>query len=384
MLKSAINSLLLAFVGVLLIPPTVGYSQASQIVVLKNGHEISGRIQQESDRTIVFTESGSQLIFPAEKVDFVCKSLPEAYWQKVARIKATDADKHVQLFHWCLKHSLDNQANNQLNLLVEMDVSAVKLEYLYDLLLKQRAASKASSAANSIAKAAKAANASEVANREQDQIHKGSIQLATFEKEELPVPRIHHPTMAELKKSAAKFSPDSIQFYKRKIEPLFVRSCYTAGCHDSQAETMPLRRISPNERVPKHMSQRNLHEVVKFVDFESPFKSPFFLAAVEQHADQDKPVIRRGSKQFENLRQWMVMISSNPFGFHSSIPEVDLTAPAAKPENRLPKKPDSSVKKSSFDSPPEIPTLDSEPTRPAVRKDPFDPNVFNRLYGGKK
>ena len=80
----------------------------------------------------------------------------------------------------------------------------------------------------------------------------------------------------------------------------------------------------------------------------------------------------------------MVMISSNPFGFHSSIPEADLTPPAAKPENRLPKKTDPTAPKSTFDSPPEIPTLNSEPARPAVRKDPFDPSVFNRKFGGKK
>ena len=379
MLKSAINTLLLAFLCVLF-APTVCCSQVAQMVVLKNGHEISGRIQQESNRTIVFTESGSQLIFPNEKVDFVCETLAEAYWQKVARITATDADKHVELFHWCLKHSMDKQASNQLNLLIEMDVSAVKLEYLYDLLLKQRTATRQAGTAKAVAN---------VANEEKDNAQKGNvqndnIQLATFEAEiSNSLPKIQ-PTMAELKNTAAKFSPDSIRFYKRKIEPLLVRSCYTAGCHDAKAGPLPLRRVSPNERVPKHMSQRNLHEVVKFVDFESPFKSSFFLAAVEQHGDQDKPVIRRGTKQFENLRQWMVMISSNPFGFHSSIPEVDLAAPAAKPENRLPKKSLPNESTPAFDLPPEIPTLNSEPVRPAVRKDPFDPDVFNRKFGGKK
>lgn len=329
----------------------------TQFLVLKNGHEIEGVIVQQSKQTVVQTASGSKLIFPNDKVDFVSPDLPAAYWQKVARLGPVDANAHIELFHWCLDHSLLNQAGNQINLLMEMDVSAIKLESLLEKLSHER-----DLAANPPA-------AVKPKPIETD----GQVRQATYEKATSPI-----PSVADLQHSAAGLSPDSIQMYKRRIEPLLMRSCY--GCHDSKATKMPLRQLPGSTTVPKRMSQANLHEVLTHIDTQHPFKNPFFSAAVEAHANQEKPIIRRGSKQFENLRQWLVLISNQPSGFHSAAPPLDFSPPKPKPENRLTK-----PAASQFDAPPLIPALNANPPKPSSAKDPFDPEVFNRNYGrGRK
>lgn len=349
---------------VCLLHTAVGYSQ-TQFLVLKNGQEIEGIINQDSKQTVIQTASGSKLIFANHKVDFVSPTLAAAYWQKVARVGPTDATGHIELFHWCLDRSMLEQAGNQIKLLMEMDVSAIKLEFLFEKLTKQRQL-----ALNPPALKPKMGESVESSSK---------IRQVTFEKATGP----SMPSAAEVESSAAGLSPDSIRFYKRKIEPLLIRSCYTAGCHDTKSNMMPLRHLPGNQLVPKRMSQANLHEILKHIDSRRPFKNPFFAAATEAHADIDKPIIRRGSKQFENLRQWLVMISNQPFDFHSATPPLDLAAPKPSSENRLdqPQSP-------NFDSPPNIPALKSHPPKPSLQKDPFDPEVFNRKFGssppGKK
>lgn len=335
----------------------------TQFLVLKNGHEIEGVVVQQAKQTVVKTHSGSKLIFPNDKVDFVSPDLSAAYWQKVARIGPLDTTGHIELFHWCLDRSLHEQAGNQINLLMEMDVSAIKMEFLLEKLSRQRHL---------------AANPPTVTKPSSDEPAAiGKVRQVTYEKEESISAM---PSVADIQHSAAGLSPDSIRMYKRKVEPLLMRSCYTAGCHDAKAAKMPLRQLPGSSTVPKRMSQANLFEALKYIDTSRPFKNPFFSAAVEAHADQEKPIIRRGSKQFEMLRTWLVLISNQPSTFHSAAPPLDLTAPEPEAKNRL-VKPLAKPQVNQFDVPPVIPVLNSHPQQQASPKDPFDPEVFNRRYG---
>lgn len=339
--------------GLLLIGPLAAPAHSqTQFLVLKNGHEIEGVIVQDAQQTVVQTASGSKLFFPNDKVDFVSPNLSAAYWQKVARVGPTDAKGHIELFHWCLDRSMHEQAGNQIKLLMEMEVSAIKLEFLLNKLTHER----------------------KIASQPKTKSNDLDNQIRQVNFEEAAGPSM--PTAEEIHQSAAGLTPDAISHYKRRVEPLLIRSCYTAGCHDTKATVMPLRHLPGNKVVPKRMSQANLHEVLKHIDSTRPFKNPFFAAAVDHHADQDKPIIRRGSKQFETLRQWLVLISNQPFDFHSAAPVVDFDAPKPNTINRL-EKPASS----NFAAPPRVPVLKPEPPQPALQKDPFDPNLFNRKYG---
>jgi len=107
-----------------------GAAGPTQILVLKNGEMLHGRVEQNALQLIIHTVQGSRLVIPKTKADFVCDSLDEAFWQKSARTKASDDVAQVELFRWCLKHRLLDHAENQLNILLNCNITAPELASL--------------------------------------------------------------------------------------------------------------------------------------------------------------------------------------------------------------------------------------------------------------
>ena len=101
-----------------------------QLLVLKNGEMLIGRIEQDAANLIVHVRQGSRLVISKKKAEFVCNSKSEAFWGKAARIRASDADQQVALFRWCLKHKMFEHAETQFNVLMDSDISAAQLESL--------------------------------------------------------------------------------------------------------------------------------------------------------------------------------------------------------------------------------------------------------------
>ncbi|MEM9941973.1 MAG: hypothetical protein AAF939_10315 [Planctomycetota bacterium] len=102
-------------------------NHANQVVVLANGEILTGRVSEVPDKVIVKTLQGSRIILQADRVEMVCNSLEEAYWEKCAKTWATDHKGQKQIFDWCLKHRLTDLAQNQLNLISELEISAEEL-----------------------------------------------------------------------------------------------------------------------------------------------------------------------------------------------------------------------------------------------------------------
>ena len=107
--------------------PQPTHHQPGRLLVLKNGEVLRGRIRQEPDKYILDTLQGSRLVFQAERVELICDSLKDAYWEKCARTKASDVIGQKKLFYWCVKHDLIEEAQNQINLLTESKIRASEL-----------------------------------------------------------------------------------------------------------------------------------------------------------------------------------------------------------------------------------------------------------------
>lgn len=110
-------------------PPSNGTASTSnqQILVLKNGQILSGRIDQDHAKLIVHTQQGSRIVISKSKADFICDSIAEAFWGKSARTRASDTQAQIELFRWCLKHRQLDLAESQLGILMQSDVSAAQL-----------------------------------------------------------------------------------------------------------------------------------------------------------------------------------------------------------------------------------------------------------------
>jgi len=331
----------------------------------------------------VQTDGGSRVVFPVERVDFVCKSLKEAYWQKNARIRATDLNGHVQLFHWCMKQGLLEEAQNQIDLLLSMKIKAVQLEYLnrqLSVALTQQAKARLRLLAGTPAQAdSQAAPAEE------------KIELVGFATESSTAAEIERLNQLKRIEAAIDSLPKaSVGVFKRKIEPLLIRNC--SACHsDESSEVMPLARLGLNQVIPKRLSQRNLYHVLKQTDLNEPLSSPLFAAAVAPHAGRTEPILEKGSVQYTNLGRWLIEISARPHQRHqvpdfeamASLPSSQATVIKRMAKAPIAESPGISKSERVPDAP-DIPRLDRSTTSEATALDPFDPDLFNKKYLNRK
>ena len=101
-----------------------------RILVLKNGNVLFGFVTREPERFFVQTSQGSRLIVTSDQADFVCDSFDEAYWGRLSRIKASDTNEQIKLFHWCLRYQLFEHAENQLQVLASVTTDYQRFDYL--------------------------------------------------------------------------------------------------------------------------------------------------------------------------------------------------------------------------------------------------------------
>lgn len=104
-----------------------------QVVVLTNGSILQGFVEKRPLHITLQTQSGSRIVLKRERVAFISDSLSHAYWDKLARIRASHVAAHVQLFHWCLKHQLIPEAGNQIDVLITTDIGSNQLSHLSQL-----------------------------------------------------------------------------------------------------------------------------------------------------------------------------------------------------------------------------------------------------------
>ncbi len=356
-------------------------------LVLKNGQVVMGKISRNADSVFVQTDGGSRVVFPVERIEFVCNSLKEAYWQKNARVKASDLDAHVDLFHWCMKQGLLKEAQNQIDLLVTMEIKAVQLEYLNRQLLvalTQQRKFQRQLLANQVPQNSQP----EVTNREPS----GSeIALVGFESDQTVASEFERlNTLKRIEAAIDSIPKKSVGIFKRKVEPLLVRNC--CPCHtDQRTEVMPLMRLGLNQVIPKRLSQRNLYHVLQYTDMHEPLASPLFAAAVSAHADLKEPILKKDSVQYTNLEQWLIQISTRPNAMHW-VPDfeqrVDMPGLSQPVQPKVPEVAlapvQSTAKPDRAKDVPDIPQLHRPGVTEKTGLDPFDADVFNRKHLNEK
>ncbi len=156
---------------------------------------------------------------------------------------------------------------------------------------------------------------------------------------------------------------------------------------------MPLLHRGLSQTIPLRQSQRNLHNVLTYIDRQNPLESRLLIAASTVHAGNVEPIIERGTPNYEHLTQWLVSISNDPSQVFLPKMQSEQTETNDQRSNSMnqvrPVKPtpdsfqppgDSAMKLPSTIG--EIPKLDAQPIG-FTPIDPFDPEIFNRQFGGK-
>lgn len=438
---------------------TPQHSPVEQLVVLKNGEILRGIITQDSANLTIETEHGSRLVVRQDRADFVCRTMDEAYWGKSARTRASDLAGQKSLFRWCLKHQLFEQAQNQIDLLMEMDIASADLEFFgrqFGVAVAQRKSNIQTAIARAkvihenntpvlpnshLATTAAPivfdpgigqleigadvdttvfrplpslmeetpANESRFAwsppvdnsptvrqvdfqeeqsydtisldHRESSQSNARPVGVSSPRDDRVMIP------IAELEAEMKSLPKGTVSVFRRRVERVLINGCNAAKCHDSNSVVMPLMKVSRSQQNPVRFGQRNLHNVLKYIDRQNPENSLLFAAATSLHANQEKPILAENSRAYDNLKRWLISISDDPNGSFSGNGIVDQQPRPSLPDHLaqpLPGKPIITASQTREPSPSSIPsTIGAIPELDRNHSgyaplDPFDPEIFNR------
>lgn len=399
---------------------------SEQIVVLKHGDFLEGRVTYEPTKVIVSKGSrGSRIFLSRNSVDFVCNSMAEAYWEKFARTKATDTVGQIELFQWCLKHQLVDEAENQFDLLTQAKIKATELDTLYRQLLavaEQRNRERkvegeppknarspqtprplmpqpdnAGPVVDKIA-ASRIRHTSEAPVWNSPPVNIGPPNKAVGmtppprrDSNVRPVqfvssvPDRSQATAREIKDQIEKLPQGVAVKFRRQVEPFLLQNC--AKCHDKTKleASNGFALIKSHQKMnPIGYSQRNLFVVLPLIDTNVTLQETRLWEIVTKpHAGNAKPFFAVGARESRMTANWLstltkppVADSPAPFAVGQWESPIEQVKPvAAKPDRAT--QPGQELSTIG-----EIPSLETTGVRARgfVPADPFDPEIFNRKH----
>jgi hypothetical protein len=312
-------------------PSAVGAQSAALkgVLVLDNGNVLAGAIERVGDEYVI-NVTGATLQVPVDQVERFAPTIEEAYEQRRVTLVDGTADRHLELAAWCLHLKLFDQAARELLDARRIDAQIPGLETL-ERRLRHRLDLKASRARTS---------------------HTAATPLVRAAQEvaaEPPLPSISVAAQAQ---------------FVRSIQPMLIRNCATAGCHQAGADhAMQLDRWALEGRGSVELVRRNLAAVLGEVDRENLEASELLAKARALHGRE----IAGGSRplsahQLDLLNGWI----------HRA-----LDAPPAEAAPPLAISRDASEGKVAFGD--EAMAFDAN-VIPAsfTPRDAFDPEIFNR------
>lgn len=328
------------------------------ILVMKSGAVVAGKIVRSGDFYKVIGPYG-QGHFPAELVKLKAADLDDAY-QKLREIAKShhSANARITLARWCLTHHLDNQARLELHeaLVLEPDSQDAK-RLLRDAEESIRSKQKYSAV-------------------EQPSISaRGARPASSADDETVTLGGLSHE--------------QALQF-TRRIQPLLVNTCASAGCHSRDSQNgFRLQNAAPGTNANRNATERNLAQILEHIDIKKPRASSLLTAPGRHHGRNGRPVFvgPRGDEKRGELEKWIVAVArdetqrSGRDARHKS--GAERAAMAARDESR----PVSGMRsalaggKPSSDANPFSNSSDATNAQsplPRALEDPFSVEAFNR------
>ncbi|MBT5017301.1 hypothetical protein N8590_01310 [bacterium] len=314
------------------------------VIVLDDGRVFSGKISNVAGGYRI-DWSGTYAIVPFGKVDVTSPSLNGAYIALRDRtLKPTAAD-HLQLAEWCLTNDLVGQARSEVT-------KALTLEPL----------------------------------RPESRVMMSQIdQRLNPEKQKIKIPNQAAMTIDGFLRAKENRSGGMVrethQDFIRQVQPLLMNKCGNAYCHGQAAKNAfhlePIQRGTSGNRL---QSQQNMEAVLKFIDKGNPSRSKLLLTDPSIDAIHRKVFLgSRGALQYKILTDWVVDVAGKPLQetplstspVTTQIQTIQLTGAEMINSPQVQVEPT-----------PEQQAAILTENREQTRRDPFDPDVFNRRVHG--
>ncbi|MFL2870496.1 MAG: hypothetical protein ACJZ8O_07055 [Pirellulaceae bacterium] len=306
-------------------------------LLLSNGQVLQGVVSSTPDRTIVNLQNGAEIRLSSSQVSFVGQSLEELYLFQRARKVRVRAIEHLEIADWCFNHNLLTHAETHLTQAFELEPDHPGLDIRQRRLVLLRSQTLAS-------------NFKPAVQRE----------LAS---EEIQV---------DVEKIVDSLPTSTIQDFVRHVQPILLKNCSTARCHDSSGNHgFALIKPTFSNTIPQRYSRRNLVSTISVIDESQPLQSPLVKMALTPHASTSLqptvPLPDTETGQWKHLKHWLLQFTtatatppnSGPLEFSQSAPNLLMQ------RKDLPRMPIPAAYKDSQEA-------------IGAPVDPFDPSLFNQ------
>jgi hypothetical protein len=331
-----------------------------QILVLRNGQTIEGRISQQDGNYVVDLSDGQIRVKPAD-VDLVCNRLEEGYQRKRASLSTGDAHDHLELAQWCLHHDLLGPAAAEL-----ADAKAADPQDPMIAAVERRL---------------------KMASEPPPVAATGKV--------------IAGPSNEELDRMVRGLPRGSVEAFTQSVQPVLMNDCATGGCHGPQSETgLRLFRIPTGKTASRRMTQRNLYSALTFIDRDNPAASRLLTVPSGPHGTAKIAIFNEHqAAQYRRLIEWANQLAGQPPGSDAPATLNSLFLPG--PPNGTPAQTPPQMLSQEARRGHPLPMPGQAPKRGVARSlarqqadavpsvseqsaDPFDPEAFNHRYSAQK
>lgn len=343
------NSILIVLVILVFSCPLWGQQPTDSVVLLKDGQVYRGKVTSLESKLRIEFKSGAAIMIKTNEIELYCQTLEEAFKHLEMNSSLFDSSQQIRLIQWCIKNELPNEARQVIARMKKFGLGTNELEQL------ERDVTRLEDRIKSRIAAAKTIK-----------------DLPATESPEKTRPSI---STIELEKFIKQLPEGSYANFSNKVQSRLIYNCSATKCHDYRDSTLRISYYEKGRAVPKRMTQRNLFEVMQWIDTDSPLESRLLKAAVSAHGGSSSAPWVEDSKHMKELTKWVFEVAGKPVA-HDTTTVANLpgeTQPKIDPDAFQPR---IGEFRGQMDLPPSpINPLEKSEFKPI---DPYDPEKFNR------
>ncbi len=257
-------------------------AQESQVVLLRNGTTLQGRVVREGSYYYVAVDRG-EIRLRASQVQRVCSSLEECYRYRLEHLLPGDAQGRLELAQWCAEHGLTAQARRLLD-----QVQRTHPQHPRVALLRRKL---------------------QLAGRRQEGTRPGGQALPGAGPPSSGVYRRHRQQDRQDQMQLGDLSPQVLRRFTVSVHRILQNRCAAGGCHGPGAKN-GFRMIRASQgRVSPRVVRHNLVQVLQWIDRHHVDRSVLLHKALIPHGKEGLYQFRGLDKHSAGvLRQWVAQL----------------------------------------------------------------------------
>ena len=309
------------------------------VLVLRNHQVLEGAVTPVGDYYLVSLGKTGQVRLAAKDVEMICRDLPEAYRRQAAGIDNKSAAAHVDLAQWCLRQAMYEEVRAELAAAREIDPAYRRIGEVQQRLEFATAAAKPAAVK--------------------------------------PPPTTATVGAQQLDRTMKQLPSGTVEHYTAVIQPILMDRCGNAKCHGA-GSTASFQLLQPVAgKVPsRRFTQRNLFATLAIVNKETAEESQLLTMARKPHGHIEKAAFKsEDDRQYREILEWITSLRPVPKQLPPATVSTIQTGSLQRQVGPAEMKPNIGAEQQGPAN-----QTPKESLPPAIVRDPFDPEIFNRRF----